>query len=209
MVPFDNLLAFTVAAMILIVIPGPSVLFAVGRALTLGKAGGLYTVLGNTLGAIPAIVLVSLGLGIAIVRIPVLFTVLKVAGSAYIVYLGIQAFRHRKDGGPSEKNGVGLSNWQLVRQGFIVGATNPKTIAFFMAVLPQFIEPSLGNVGWQLAQLGILFMVLGGLSDSVWALSAGAARDWFAREPHRLERVRAIGAVLLIGLGIALLLLPE
>ncbi len=209
MVPLDNLLGFSIAAMIIIVIPGPSVLFSVGRALSMGKSAGLYTVLGNTLGAVPAIVVVSLGLGFAIMRIPVLFTVMKVAGAAYIVYLGIQAFRHRKEGGASERGGTNLSNWQLMRQGFVVGATNPKTIAFFMAVLPQFVDPSAGSVTWQLAELGLVFMILGGLSDSAWALSAGAARDWFAREPHRLERVRAVGAVLLVGLGIALLLLPE
>ena len=205
MVPLDKTIAFTVAALILIVIPGPSVLFSVGRALALGKLGGFLSVLGNTLGLIPVILAVSLGLGLIIAKSVVLFTILKVAGAAYIIYLGIQAIRHRHDAAAKADSVAKKPAWRLIGEGFVVGMTNPKTLAFFVAVLPQFVEPSAGNITVQMLELGAIFFVLGLVSDSVWALSAGAARDWFAKDPGRISRLSGIGGGMMIGLGGVLL----
>ncbi|HEX5856861.1 MAG TPA: LysE family translocator [Microbacterium sp.] len=202
MVPIDNLLGFLVAATILIVIPGPSVLFTIGRTLALGRVGGILSVLGNALGLIPIVVAVSLGVGAIVAQSVVLFTILKLAGAAYLVYLGIQAIRHRHDAAERLRSGaLPRSRRRQLAEGFIVGITNPKTIAFFVAVLPQFVDLAAGSVPLQLFQLGMLFVVLAFLCDSVWALAAGAARDWFGRSPKRLAGMSATGGGLMIGLG--------
>jgi threonine/homoserine/homoserine lactone efflux protein len=227
MVPWPNLLGFALASIALIALPGPSVLFVIGRTLTLGRTGGLLSVLGNSLGALPALLLVSLGVGTIVAQSATLFTVIKVAGAGYLVYLGIQAIRHRKDAGaPATAESTPAGNTpaeappkrfakltrpfphpttRILGEAFLVGLTNPKTIVFFVAVLPQLVEYSAGAIPLQLAELGLIFFVLALLMDSVWALVAGTARDWFARSPKRVERLGAAGGVMMIGLGGVLL----
>jgi threonine/homoserine/homoserine lactone efflux protein len=202
-IPIENLLAFALAAIVIIVIPGPSVLFVIGRSIALGRRAGVLSVVGNALGTIPAVVAVAVGVGAIVAASVVAFTVIKIVGAIYLVYLGVQAIRHRHRHLP----GVGrapASALALLRQGFIVGLTNPKTIAFFVAVLPQFVAPTAGPVWAQLLLLGILFQTLALLCDSVWALAAGTARLWFARSPRRLSTLSATGGVMMIGLGGAL-----
>lgn len=202
MVPLDNLLAFTLAALVLIVIPGPAVLFSVGRTLALGRTGGLISVLGVTIALVPIVGLVALGVGGIIARSVPLFTALKVAGALYLVYLGIQAIRHRKQAAaPVDAAALPRSHGRQLWQGFVVGVTNPKTIAFFVAVLPQFVDLRAGAVPLQMMELGLVFAVLALISDAVWVLIAAAARAWFARSPKRIERLSATGGGLMIGLG--------
>ncbi len=202
MVPLDNLFAFSLAALVLIVIPGPAVLFSVGRTLALGRTGGLVSVLGVTLALIPIVGLVALGVGGIIARSVPLFTALKVAGALYLVYLGIQAIRHRKDAAaPVDPDALPSSHWRQLWQGFVVGVTNPKTIAFFVAVLPQFVDLRSGAVPLQMMVLGLVFAVIALISDAVWVFVAAAARAWFARSPKRIERLAATGGGLMIGLG--------
>ncbi|WP_194396731.1 LysE family translocator [Microbacterium atlanticum] len=202
MVPLDNLLAFTLASVVLIVIPGPSVLFTIGRALALGRMGGLLSVLGNALGLLPVIGLVALGVGGFVARSAVLFTILKVAGALYLMYLGVQAIRHRNRAA-AQATGAGLprSAWRQLGEGFVVGVTNPKTIAFFVAVLPQFVDLGAGAVPWQMIQLGLVFFAIALVSDAVWALVAAGAREWFGRSPKRIATLTATGGGLMIGLG--------
>jgi threonine/homoserine/homoserine lactone efflux protein len=201
MVPFTNLLAFALAASVLIAVPGPSVLFVIGRSLALGRKGGLLSVLGNALGMVPQITAVALGLGVVLAQSIMLFTIIKFGGAAYLVYLGVQAIRHR--GGRSTAAGPAPSRsmWRLIREGFIVGASNPKSIVFFVAVLPQFVEYSNGGIPLQLAELGAVFLVIALISDSIWALAAGTARHWFARSPRRISTLGVTGGVMMIGLG--------
>lgn len=206
MVPFENLLAFTVAAVILIVIPGPAVLFSVGRTLVLGRAGGLLSVLGVTLALIPIVALVALGVGSVIAASAALFTALKVAGALYLMYLGVQAIRHRRDASREiALDALPASPWRQLWQGFIVGVTNPKTIAFFVAVLPQFVDVRAGSTPLQMMELGLVFAVIAFVSDSIWVLAAAAARTWFARSPRRIETLSATGGTMMIGLGGVLL----
>lgn len=205
MPPIETLLAFIAAAVVLIVIPGPGVLFVIGRSLALGRRAGLLSVLGNALGNIPAILAVAFGIGALVASSIVAFTILKVVGAAYLVYLGIQAIRHRNDH-VSAPTRVPTSRWTLLRQGFVVGVTNPKTIAFFVAVLPQFVDPHAGAVWLQLLELGLIFQVLAVICDSIWAVAAGTARTWFARSPRRLSALSGTGGFLMIGLGGALAL---
>lgn len=206
MVPLDNLLAFTLAALVLIVIPGPSVLFTIGRALALGRIGGLLSVLGNALGLLPIIGLVALGVGGIVARSAVLFTAVKIVGALYLAYLGIQAIRHRnRAAGGADSAPAAGSAWRQLGAGFVVGVTNPKSIAFFVAVLPQFVDLDAGAVPLQMVELGLVFFALALISDGAWALAAAAARTWFGRSPKRLATLSATGGGMMIGLGGVLL----
>lgn len=200
MIPLDSLVAFTIASVVIIVIPGPSVLFVIGRSLSLGRRAGVLSVVGNALGTVPAVLAVAFGVGAIVASSVVAFTVIKIVGAAYLVWLGIQAIRHRHDHAP-DAGRAPASAGKLLRQGFIVGLTNPKTIAFFVAVLPQFVVPSAGPVWAQLLLLGLTFQALALICDSVWALAAGTARAWFARSPRRMSTLSGTGGVMMIGLG--------
>ena len=205
MIPIENLLAFMLTSLVIIVIPGPSVLFVIGRAIALGRRAGVLSVVGNALGTIPAIIAVAFGVGAIVASSVVAFTVIKIAGALYLVYLGIQAIRHRHAHIPGIQQRPTRAR-RLLAEGFIVGLTNPKTIAFFVAVLPQFVDPTAGPVWMQLLLLGLVFEALALASDSIWALAAGTARAWFARSPRRISTLSATGGVMMIGLGGALAL---
>lgn len=205
MIPIENLLAFMLTSLVIIVIPGPSVLFVIGRAIALGRRAGVLSVVGNALGTIPAIIAVAFGVGAIVASSVVAFTVIKIVGALYLVYLGIQAIRHRHAHIPGIQQRPTRAR-RLLAEGFIVGLTNPKTIAFFVAVLPQFVDPAAGPVWMQLLMLGLVFEAIALASDSIWALAAGTARAWFARSPRRISTLSATGGVMMIGLGGALAL---
>ncbi|MEO8094671.1 MAG: LysE family translocator, partial [Pseudolysinimonas sp.] len=171
----------------------------------LGRRGGLLSVLGNALGMLAAIAAVALGIGAMVAQSIVVFTAVKIVGAGYLIFLGIQAIRHRKQKAALDEAAAPRSTFRLVLEGFVVGITNPKTIAFFVAVLPQFVAHGAGSISLQLAELGLIFFGLALIMDSIWALIAGTARDWFARSPKRVERMSAAGGVMMIGLGGVLL----
>ena len=204
----NQLLAFVVASILFIQVPGPSLLFTIGRALTVGRRDALLSVLGNTVGLVAQVAGVALGLGALVAASATAYTSLKLVGAAYVVWLGVQAIRHRADArlamtAVEQAPDHGTSPWRSVWTGVLVGATNPKTIVFFAAFLPQFIDPG-APAAPQLLLLGAVFGVLAVASDSCWALAAGRARDWFARKPHRLDRLGATGGVMMVGLGATL-----
>lgn len=203
----DQVLGFGLAALILIAIPGPSVIFAVSRAVVYGHRLALASVVGNTLGLLTVVVLVALGLGAVVAQSQVVFTVVKLAGAAYLIWLGIQAFRHRRqtaDGMTGER--VALSRRRAIRQGFVVGVSNPKAFLIIAAVLPQFVAPERGAITAQMLQLGMIAVVIGLVSDSVWALAAGRARTWFAGSPRRGSALGAVGGTSMVGLGVTMAL---
>ena len=199
-------LAFVVASILFIQVPGPSLLFTIGRALTVGRRDALLSVVGNGLGLIVQVLLVAVGLGAVVAASTSAYTVIKLVGAGYVIYLGVQAIRHRGDArlalerAPDDLS-ARSSAIGSVRTGLIVGATNPKTIVFFVAFLPQFANDSAGSPGVVLAILGLAFGAMAIASDSVWALAASKARDWFARRPHRLDRLGATGGAMMVGLG--------
>jgi threonine/homoserine/homoserine lactone efflux protein len=202
MPPSSRLLAFAVTAFIIILIPGPSVLFTVSRAIVLGRVAGVATVAGNTAGAFMQVVAVAFGIGPLIERSVALFTVLKLAGACYLVYLGVQAIRHRHSladalGRPVERK----TTARLVLDGFTVGVTNPKVIAFSSAILPQFVDRQAGDVPAQIIVLGAVFGAVALLSDSGWALAAGTVRAWLSRSPRRLALLGGAGGVAMIAIG--------
>ena len=203
MVPESHLVAFTLAAALLIVLPGPSVLFVIGRALSIGRVGALLSVAGNALGMFLQVVAIALGLGVLLERSVLLFTVVKFVGAAFLVYLGVQAIRHRKRAAQTTSP-ASRSRVRSLVEGVVVGVTNPKSVVFFVAVLPQFVAHEVGAIPLQMMQLGLVFVTLALVCDSVWALGASAARAWFGRSPRRLSVLGASGGVAMIGLGIGL-----
>ena len=205
----DQVIAFGVAALILIAIPGPSVVFVIGRALAYGRGVALASVAGNSLGLLTIVVLVALGLGVVVEESIVVFQVLKLAGAAYLVYLGVEAVRRRKelltqDDGAAA--GRPMTWGRAIRQGYVVGVSNPKAYMILAAVLPQFVDRATGHVQLQLLLLGLLAFVIGLVSDSTWALVASQLRQWFVRSPRRGEAVGAVGGASMIGLGVGLAL---
>ncbi|MER6145237.1 LysE family translocator [Streptomyces sparsogenes] len=204
MVSTDRFLAFVAMSFLLIVIPGPSVLFVIGRALAHGRRAALTTVMGNTVGAYVLVVAVALGIGSIVERSVLVFTALKLVGAAYLVYLGVKAIRQRGSlraafsGEGSAETGARRTFWE----GFAVGVANPKTAVFFAAVLPQFVDRDQGHVALQMLLLGLVFTIMALVSDSAWGLVAATARGWFARSPQRLAMVGGVGGLAMIGLGV-------
>lgn len=204
----DRILGFAAMSLVLVLIPGPSVLFVLGRALAHGRRTALGSVLGNAVGAYVLIIGVSIGLGEVVACSVALFVALKLAGAAYLVYLGVTAWRHRgalsvAEIGTDAQNGRATSRGTLrtLREGFVVGVTNPKTIVFFAAVLPQFVNRDAGHVHEQMLVLGLVFTAIALASDSIWAVTASAARTWFADSPRRMAAICGTGGLAMIGLG--------
>jgi len=150
---------------------------------------------------------VALGVGAVVERSVAVFTVIKLAGAAYLVFLGVQAVRHRRSLGhalhaEAERKTMGT----IVRDGVVVGVSNPKAIVFFAAVLPQFADPTAGHVPLQMLLLGTVFVAIAVVCDSTWAVAAGTARAWIARSSRRLELVGGAGGLVMIGIGASLAL---
>lgn len=203
----NHLVAFVVASLLFIQVPGPSLLFTIGRALTVGRRDALLSVVGNGLGLVTQVIGVALGLGALVAASAAAYTVLKLVGAAYVVYLGVQAIRHRADArrameSPEAAAPAGSVS-RAVWTGFMVGVTNPKTVVFFAAFLPQFANPAAATAP-QLLLLGLVFGVLAICSDTCWALAASRARTWFARKPQRLDSLGVTGGVMMVGLGAGL-----
>jgi threonine/homoserine/homoserine lactone efflux protein len=202
----ETLLTFALAGIVLLVIPGPSVLFIVGRALAHGRRAAFTSVAGNTAGASLVVVAVALGFGALATESAEVFTVLKLMGAVYLVYLGVQTIRSRGALSAALEGPAGPADRSLFWQGVVVGVTNPKVLIFFAAVLPQFVDSGAGSPTSQMLVLGLLFAVIAATLDSIWGLAAGTARAWFATSPTRLRRVGGIGGVMMIVMGAGLAL---
>jgi threonine/homoserine/homoserine lactone efflux protein len=206
--PTDRLIAFAFTAAVVIAIPGPSVLFIVGRALAAGRRTALLSVLGNTLGEYVQVGAVAFGVGALAERSVAFLTTIKLVGGLYLLYLGIRTFVQRKEllsipseGGRREANGP-----RELLDGAFVGVTNPKTVVFLAAILPQFVSRAAGHVTTQILVLGFVFSAIALVSDSAWALGAHGFRSWFARSPRRLELVHGTGGLAIAAVGVAVLL---
>ena len=199
----SRLVEYIIAAMIIILAPGPSVLFVIARAIAWGRKVAVVTVAGNVTGAFVLSSLVAFGLGPILQRSDLAFVAVQWGGGLYLVYLGIDAIRKRKVHAADMTNQgpVEPTVFQSIRDGFMVGVLNPKGLVFYAAVLPQFIDRDRGSVTGQLLFLGALFSVLAFFSDGSWGLLAGTARAWLAGDASRLEKLRATGGCVMILLG--------
>ena len=207
MVPASHILAFAAVVTVLVAIPGPSVLFTISRALTVGRRAALLTVVGNELGLCVQLVAVAFGVGAVLQRSAQVITVIKLAGAVYLVFLGVQAIRHRRS--VAEALAVRVTPvrpLRAIRDGFVVGVANPKTIVFFVAGLPEFTTTAPGHlpVPAQMLILGALFPVIALVLDSAWAAIAGTARQWLVGSPRRLALIGGTGGLVMIGLGVSL-----
>jgi threonine/homoserine/homoserine lactone efflux protein len=194
--------AVAVATGLLIVIPGPSVLFIVGRALTHGRRVALGSVLGNTTGCLVAAALIALGLGQVLQRSETAFLAIKLAGAAYLVWLGVQALRQRRHLVETTTSPAAPTTMAAMRTGLIVGVTNPKAFVIMAAIVPQFVDRGAGHVTVQLLLLALVPLAIGLVTDSMWALAAGTARDVLVARAGRVRALGRIGGLCMIGLGV-------
>lgn len=196
-------LTFFLGTLVFLVVPGPGMLFILGRAIALGPRAALLTAAGNYAGVLVLLAGVSVGVGVLVERVAVALVVLKFVGAAYLVWLGVHAYRHRgRLAATLTKPTIAPRPARAFLEGSVVGLTNPKAIVFFATVLPQFTDPAQGTVGLQVAVFGLVFCTLAAAMDAGWALGAGTARDWFATSPRRLRRLGGAGGLTMIGLGI-------
>ena len=207
MVPASHVLAFAALVTVVIAIPGPSVLFTISRALTVGRRAALLTVIGNELGLCVQVVAVAFGVGAVVERSAQVITVIKLAGAVYLAFLGVQAIRHRRSMAEALAARVTpVRPLRAIRDGFVVGVANPKTIVFFVAGLPEFTTNAPGHlpVPAQMLILGALFPVIALVLDSAWAAIAGTARQWLVGSPRRLALIGEAGGLVMIGLGVSI-----
>jgi threonine/homoserine/homoserine lactone efflux protein len=208
--PTRHLVAFLLTMYVLIVVPGPSVVFVVTRGVVLGRRAAMATVLGNAAGLAAQLVLVALGVGGLIVRSATAVEALTLVGAAYLVVLGVRGVLGRGGGAPSraaraaETAPARVSPGANARQGFVVGLTNPKGLVMFIAFLPRFVDRTAGHATAQLLALGAICVALAVASDGTWAVAAGSAGRWLGRSPRPLQRIRVGGGLTLIALGIGL-----
>lgn len=202
----SRVLAFAGVALLVILFPGPSVLFIVSRSLSLGRLPALVTVLGNQLGELLQVCAVAAGIGYLVTASDAAFTVIKLLGAGYLVYLGVRTIRHGRAPVGVTGQRPRISRRRVLAQAVTVGVTNPKTTVFFAAVLPQFVDTRLGHVPLQMLLLGVVWATIALISDSLWALAASRAGAWLTTSPRRFRRLQAGSGAVMVGLGISLAL---
>jgi threonine/homoserine/homoserine lactone efflux protein len=199
--PDPSRLAFFVgAAMVLLVVPGPSVLYVVTQSVSQGRGAGLASVAGITTGTLVHIAAATVGLSALLASSALAFDVVKYLGAAYLIAIGLRRLagldRTEQDERPSAH-----SHARLYRQGIVVNTLNPKTALFFLAFLPQFVDPSRGAAWAQILLLGLLFACLGFLSDGTWALVAGTLGERLRRSTRFPRVQRYVSGSIFVGLG--------
>ena len=192
---------FVAASVVLLLTPGPAVLFIVARSVEQGRAAGLASVLGIHLGTIVHITAAAVGLSALLVSSALAFAIVKYLGAAYLIWIGIRTFM-AKDPDPEAPSMPAAPLRRVFRDGFVVNLFNPKTAIFFLAFLPQFVRPERGALHWQILILGLTFMGLGIMSDGMFALAAGTAGDFLRRNRRFLRIQRWFAGTSFIGLGI-------
>src|SRR5262245_56219292 len=195
---------FAVAAILLLLTPGPAVLYIVGRSVEQGRLAGVVSVLGITTGTLVHVVAAVVGLSALVMQSVLAFSVVKYAGAAYLIYIGVRRLFSRDEASAAVTIALPRrSLWRLYSDGFIVNLLNPKTALFFLAVLPPFVDVGRGGAPSQIAFLGLLFAAMGMLSDSAYALLAGTAGTWMKQRQGFLKAQRYITGSLFIGLGVS------
>jgi threonine/homoserine/homoserine lactone efflux protein len=204
----QNLTQFVLASVAIILVPGPSVMFVIARAVAWGRMTAAITALGNALGMLLLSVFIAVGLGPLLQRYALLLIVVQVLGGMYLIHLGIDAWRHRQEHADDmvKIEEVKPSSYQILRQGFTVGALNPKALVFFSAVFPQFVDPDAGSITIQLLIFGAIFTALALLLDGTWGVLVGSSRDWFVTSRNRLVFLRTVGSLVMMALGVGVMI---
>ncbi len=207
MISTSQFIEFLIASITIIMVPGPSVLFTLARGVAWGRAVAVLTVLGNSIGTLLLSVIVAVGLGPFLSHSKTFSVVLQLMGGAYLLWLGVEAFRHRHAHAEAmtRREEYRPSNLRIIRQGFTVGVLNPKSLVFFVAVFPHFVDRTRGAVTVQLLLFGAIFSVMAFLSDGTWGMIAGTAREWLSDSATRLVALRTTGACVMITLGVLII----
>jgi threonine/homoserine/homoserine lactone efflux protein len=199
-----NFTLFLLAALVIAAVPGPGIFYVAARTLSGGKRAGIASTFGTALGGLVHVIAGGLGVSAIILASAELFTVLKFAGAVYLVWLGIKTFREARELLPQKAIAVGTQ--RVFREGVLVEALNPKTAAFFLAFIPQFIDPAGGYPALQFITLGLVSVALNTLVDFIVVLMASTAHSGLTRRPHLLQRLRQGSGLFIAGLGISLAL---
>lgn len=199
--PAHELLLFVTAAVVLLVIPGPSVLYIVARSVEQGVKAGLASASGVATGGLVLVLGATFGLSALLASSAIAYSAVKYAGAGYLIYLGIKKFREQPEGEMKHVPRASLS--RIYGQGVLVEALNPKAAIFFFAFLPQFVNPARGPVTLQFLALGMIFLALGLVSDSIWAITAGAAAGWLQRNRTFVRHQNYVSGTVYVGLGLA------
>ena len=198
---WSSLGLFAVAALVLLLTPGPAVLYIVTRTIDQGWRAGLVSVLGVHVGTLAHILAAAAGLSALLAASATAFGVVKYVGAAYLVYIGVRRLRDRSSMVTPEAGAPKRLRRAFV-DGAVVNVLNPKTGLFFLAFLPQFVTEARGHVGEQIVALGVVFVLLGAVTDSLYALTAGSAARWLRGQPRFLTGERWVTGGLYISLGL-------
>ena len=207
MIDSAHLTQFFVASILIIMVPGPSVLFTLARGVAWGRTVAVLTVLGNSLGTLVLSMVVAFGLGPLLSHSRVFSVILQLAGGCYLLYLGVDAVRHRHEHAHAmaQREAARPTPRRIVQQGFLVGVLNPKSLVFFAAVFPHFVNRAEGRITEQLVIFGLFFSVMAFCSDGTWGLIAGTAREWLSGSPTRLVMLRTTGGCVMCALGLLII----
>jgi threonine/homoserine/homoserine lactone efflux protein len=195
---------FLLAALIIAAVPGPGIFYVAARTLSGGSKAGIASTLGTAWGGLVHVIAGALGISAIILASAQLFSAVKLAGAVYLVWLGIKAIREARQALPEQIDPIGTK--LAFRDGVLVEALNPKTAAFFLAFIPQFLDPSTGHPALQFMMLGLISVALNTTADIIVVMMASKARSSLARKPHLLQRLRQGSGLFIAGLGISLAL---
>ena len=204
-----QLALFFAAALVLAVTPGPGIFYVAARSLAGGRAEGVASSFGTGLGGMVHVVAGSLGVSALVLASAELFTALKLVGAAYLVWLGFRTFQSARREALGLAGGLAapaIGTWRAFREGVLVEALNPKTAAFFLAFIPQFVDPAAAHVAVQFVVLGTISVVLNTAADIVVAVAASGIREGAAARPALVRRLREGSGAAMIALGLGLTL---
>lgn len=198
--PLHSLLLFMAAGLALNITPGPDMLYVAARSTSEGRAAGIVSSLGIATGTLFHITAVALGLSALLAAVPIAYTTVRIAGASYLVYLGVRALASRSANGPRSIERAPLG--AIFRQGMLTNMLNPKVALFFLAFLPQFVDPSRGSAAMQIVILGLIFDTSGTVVNTIVALATSGAADRVRVNSRLGEILHKFTGVVFIGLGV-------
>ncbi len=199
---------FFVTSWVLIITPGPDMLYVITRGISQGRRAGINSALGVTLGLLVHTFSVALGLAALLQTSAYAFLVIKYIGAVYLIYLGLNAFRSKNSFNHEAQQNV-IPTQLIFWQGFISNVTNPKIAIFFLAFLPQFVHPEQGSTAWQIIALGLLFALFGVVFLALVGYFAGQIGSWLSKKPRVVNGIQWLTAGILIALGVRLALVEQ
>jgi threonine/homoserine/homoserine lactone efflux protein len=198
-----TLALFMAASLALAVVPGPAVLYIVAQSVDQGRLAGLVSASGIATGGLVHVVAATIGLSSLLASSATAFTIVKYAGAAYLIFLGVRRLTTREQQLEEEVGRSPRTRRRLFADGVIVNVLNPKTALFFLAFLPQFVDPDAGSAWLQILALGLVFVAIAFCSDSLWALAAGTLGSWLRRSRWYLGVKRWVTGTVFVGLGLS------